>query len=149
MATDDNTDPTVLEADRRAERAKASLLSRVELLKHRFSEAKHQIDPQTQIIKHPLSAVGVAFALGVIAGLRRSPPASPGSTQHSLTGAALSGVAALGLHIVRELAVAQLGRVAKQWWSERDDALPTEAASSPMAEPVGGPIAGAEPFLEH
>jgi hypothetical protein len=141
MPTDDMTDPTVREADQRAERAKASLLSRVELLKHRFSEAKHRIDPHVLVVEHPLPAVGIAFALGVLAALRRSPAAMPEGTERSLTGAVFTGLAALGLHLVRELAVAQFGQVAKQWWSERDTASPTEVGSSRMAE--------VEPFLEH
>jgi Flp pilus assembly protein TadB len=142
MATNDSADSTVQEADRRAERAKASLLSRVELLKHRLTDAKHRLDPQTQIAKHPLPAVGIAFALGVVAALGRTRSATSGdAARHSLGGAALAGLAALGLRIVRELAMAQVGHVAKQWWTEHEGVSP--------AEPPGSRLADAEPFLEH
>lgn len=125
MATNDIAEPTALEAEaeanQRAEHAKASLLSRVEVLKHKITGAKHQLDPQAQIAKHPLPAVGIAFALGVIAGLMRATPAEPGkSTEFSFKNAAFAGLTAIGLRMVREVALGQLGHVARQWWTRAD-----------------------------
>jgi len=139
MPTTD-VDPSVQEADERATRAKESLLSRVEQLKHRFTEAKHRFDPQELIARHPIPAVGLAFALGVIAGLGRS-RSVPGEARSSLTGAALAGLATVGLRIVREAAMAQVGRAAHDWWSAREAASRTEAGGTRMPD--------AEPFLEH
>ena len=127
MTTNDLADPTVQEADRRAERAKASLLSRVELLKHKLSDARHKLDVPAQIARHPLPAVGIAFALGVAAGLRRTGSIGPiGAAMgpepgRSLRSAAFSALAAFGLHIVREIALGQLGQVARQWWAEASE----------------------------
>src|SRR5262245_54312101 len=139
MPTTD-VDPSVQEADERATRAKESLLSRVEQLKQRFTEARHRFDPQEQIARHPIPAVGLAFALGVIAGLGRPRAAGPGEARSSLVGAALAGLATVALRIVREAAMAQLGRSAHDWWSAREAA---ERARS------GSGMPDAEPFLEH
>lgn len=140
MPTTD-VDPSVQEADERAARAKESLLSRVEQLKHRFTEARHRFDPLEQIARHPIPAVGLAFALGVIAGLGRSRSAVRGEAKSSLAGAALAGLATVGLRIVREAAMAQLGRAAHDWWSAREVASRDEAGGARMPD--------AEPFLEH
>ena len=145
MTTNDIADPAVQDAaqdaDRRAERAKASLLSRVELLKHKLTDAKQKLDVPAQIAKHPLPAVGIAFALGVAAALRRPSVAMPAESGRSLRGAAFTALAAFGLHIVREVALGQLGHVAKQWWAE--------ASGDPAAEAQADRPAGIEPFLEY
>jgi hypothetical protein len=117
MATNEPAEPTVEEADRRAERAKASLLARVEVLKHKLSDAKLKVDVRSQIVKHPLPAAGIAFALGMLAGLRRTHTAGPTgtATSHPVASAVAAGIAALGLRVVRELALGQLGKMAKEW----------------------------------
>ena len=140
MPTNDDVDPSVQEADRRAERAKESLLSRVELLKQRFTDAKHRFNPQEQIARYPLPAVGVAFALGAIAGLghRR---ATSGEATSSLMGAAVAGLATVALRIVREIAMTQLGNAAHDWWNSRQDVSAAEVGGSRMPD--------VEPFLEH
>jgi hypothetical protein len=119
MPTTD-VDPSVQEADLRSARAKESLLARVEQLKDRFTEAKHRFNPQEQIVRHPIPAVGLAFALGVIIGLRGRRSAD--DTRSSLTGAALAGLATVALRVVREAAMAQLGRAAHDWWAAREEA---------------------------
>jgi hypothetical protein len=139
----------VAEADRRVERAKASLLARIDLLKHKIGDAKHQLDFKAQIAKHPLPAIGVAFALGALAAMTRQPAAPRDASfpeARSLTSAALGALAALGLRMARELAIGQLGSVAKQWWDQGGSGghpAPTaRAAASAHA-------ADLEPFLEH
>lgn len=138
MPTDDVVDPSVQEADQRVARAKESLLARMEMLKQRFTDAKHRFSPQEQIARYPIPAVGAAFALGVIAGLGRSRPA--GEARSSLGGAALAGLAAVALRVVREAALTQLAHAAHNWWSAQD---------SPSAEARGSRMPDVEPFLEH
>jgi hypothetical protein len=141
MPTNDVVDPSVQEADLRATRAKESLLSRIDLLKQRFTDAKHRFNPQEQIARYPIPAVGAAFALGVIAGLSRGRAAMPGEARSSLTGAVLAGLATVALRMVREVAMTQLGHAAHGWWAAREGTSSAEARSSRMPD--------VEPFLEH
>jgi hypothetical protein len=141
MPTHDVVDPSVQEADLRATRAKESLLARVEVLKRRFSEAKHRFNPQEQIARYPIPAVGAAFALGVIAGLTRRRSSVPTEARSSLTGAALAGLAAVALRVVREVAMTQLGHAAHNWWTAHEGASSTETGGSRPRD--------VEPFLEH
>jgi hypothetical protein len=143
MPTNDVVDPSVQEADLRATRAKESLLSRIHLLKRRFTDAKQQFNPQEHIARYPIPAVGAAFALGVIAGLRRGRPGSSGDARSSLTGAVFAGLAAVALRMVREVAMTQLGHAAHDWWTARD------GASAADAQAGGSRMRDAEPFLEH
>lgn len=140
MTTHDTVDPTVEEADRRAERAKASLLSRVELLKHKLSDARDKLDVPAQIVRHPLPAVGIAFALGMAAALRRSGSARPAESGGSVRSAAFTAVTAFGLHLVREVALGQLGLLARRWWI---DARRESAGDSGDAR-----VDDLDPFLE-
>jgi hypothetical protein len=141
MPTHDVVDPSVQEADLRATRAKESLLARVEVLKRRFTDAKHRFNPQEQIARYPIQAVGAAFALGVIAGLTRRRSSAPAEAHSSLTGAALTGLAAVALRVVREVAMTQLGHAAHNWWTAREGVSSTETRGSRPPN--------VEPFLEH
>src|ERR1041384_1579703 len=117
--TNDTADQTIEEADRRVEGAKASLVSRVELLKHKVSDARHRFDVPAQITRNPLPAVGIAFALGAVVGFRRTAKLLPApGGDRSLGSAAFAAFAAVALHVVREVAITQLGAVARQWWTE-------------------------------
>jgi len=150
MPDNENHDPTVAEADRRVERAKASLLARVELLKQKVGEARHQLDFKAQIAKHPLPAIGIAFGLGALIALRGKRPAPTVAGEislageRSLTGAALGALAAFGLRLARELAIGQLGHAAKQWWDEQAGG-PSQAKGDAPRDVA----AELEPFLEH
>ena len=141
MATNDGG-PSVQEADERVERAKASLLARLELLKQKLTDAKGKVDLRAQITARPLPAVGIAFVLGVVlAGRRRTHvDTSGGAAGRTLTGTALAGLAAVGLRLLREVAIGQLGDIAKQWWVEHGGASSEERASQ---------LPAVEPFLEH
>lgn len=144
MPNPDVVDPTVEEADRRAERAKASLLARVEVLKQRMSEAKHKLDVPSQIAAHPWPAIGVAFALGVAAGFGRKGSATPSRhapAKRSVGDMVLTAAAALGIRLVRDAALAQLTELAKDWWIHKTSVAPSEAAAGQRAD--------LEPFLEH
>ena len=135
MPINEGTDATIAEADRRAERAKASLRSRVEALKDKLGDTREQLNLGAKIANHPWPSVGVAFALGALAGLsssRRGVMASPG---RSFTGAALGVLAAFGVRLVRELAMGQLQHMAQQWWLRRErDAWRDEPAPGGYVE---------------
>lgn len=137
MATNETADTAVEDAERRAERAKASLLSRVELLKHKLGDAREKLDISAHIAKHALPAVGIAFALGVAAGLGRNRSVASGEPgANPLRGAIWSALAAFGLRALRELAIGQLGSAARQWWTEPGSERPGELArpSVPLVE---------------
>lgn len=141
------TDPAVEEADRRAERAKASLRARFAVLERRLGDVRDRIDLPEQIRRHPLPAVGIAFAFGAFVGSRRrraaghaASPAAPALAHkpRTLGGTALTLLSALGLPLLRELAIAQLKRTAAHWWSERGGSHPEYDPArgySPYAEP--------------
>ena len=119
------TDPVVVEADQRAERAKASLRARFAVLERRLGDVRDQIDLPAQIRRHPLPAVGIAFAFGALVGGRgrgatHHGAASPFATAiirrpRTLGGTALTVLSALGMSLVRELVLDALGRAAQRW----------------------------------
>lgn len=135
----DITDPLL--ADRGRERDE--LRSRVDLLSRKLDDMRDRIsriDLSEQIHRHPWPAVGIAFALGALAGrgIRRAPRATP---ERSFGSAAFGVVGTLALHVLRELALAHLGRTARRWWSEHggaplDDVYPADRTDTrPPAEP--------------
>ena len=140
MPTDDVVDPSVQEADQRAARAKQSLLARMEMLKQRYNDAKHRFSPSEQIARYPIQAVGAALALGVIAGLGGSRREMPGEARSSLTRAALAGLAAVALRVVREAALTHVAQAAHNWLADQE----RQAGRAP-----GARTSNVEPFLEH
>jgi hypothetical protein len=120
MASHDFSDPAVAEADRRAERAKASLRARLATLEHRLGEVRDRVNIPAQIREHPLPAVAIALALGALAGRRSASAAASDGGGRSLGASALASLGALGLRVVRELAIIQLSRAARHWLGERD-----------------------------
>ncbi|HEX7841506.1 MAG TPA: hypothetical protein VF469_28740 [Kofleriaceae bacterium] len=112
----DITNPLLAEADR----AREDLRSRVDQLRRKLDDVRDRIariDLSEQIHRHPWPAVGIAFALGALAGrgVRRPPRAVP---ERSFGRTALGALGAVALHVLRELALARLGRSARHWWSE-------------------------------
>jgi len=134
MPTNDVVDPTVQEADQRAERAKASLISRATVLKDKLIDARDKLDLPAQIAKHPLPSVGIAFMLGMIAGRLRTGRAAP--PPRSLTGAAFAALAGFGLRLLRDAALVELSHAAQQWWAEHD----APAAPGPAPRAGGDPL---------
>jgi len=146
MPSEDVVDPIVEEADRRAERAKASLLARVEVLKQRVTEARHKLDVPAQIARHPWPTLGVAFALGVAAGFGRKGSASleEAPPQRTVGDILLAAAAALGIRIVRDAAIGQISEIARAWWIARSG----EQAGATTSEVEVGQRGDLEPFLE-
>lgn len=138
------TDPVVVEADRRVERAKASLRARVAILERRLGDVRDRIDLPAQIRRHPLPAIGIAFAFGALVGGRgrrttHRGVASPSAAAiiakpRTLGGTALAVLSALGVQFVRELALGAVRRTAQQWWLEQSES-PDEHVASPGLDP--------------
>ena len=137
MPTNDFVDPTVQEAEQRVERAKATLISRVEALKDRLIDVRDKLDLPGQIANHPLPSVGIAFVLGMIAGRLRTTVADQ-PPPRSLTGAAVSALAAFGLRLVRDAALVQLSHTAQEWWARHGErpAPEVHASHAPAGEPL-------------
>lgn len=122
MPTHDLPDPVVAEADQRVERAKASLRSRFEQLEQRFVDVRDRLDVPEHIRRHPWPAVGIALALGALAGSRGGGRALVLS--EPMRGrSALGMVGKLALRIVRELALAQLGLTARRWLDQHASSI--------------------------
>lgn len=107
-------DPVIAEAGRRSDRAKASLRARLATLEHRIGDVRDRFDIPEQIRRHPLPAVGIALAFGALAGFGSSRRASHVAGR-SFGATAVAALGALGLRIVREIAISQLSRAARQW----------------------------------
>ncbi len=117
MASTESVDP-VAEADRRVERAKASLRSRFALLEHRLGEVREQIDVVAQIRRHPLSAVAIAAGLGMLAARRALPETAGATAERTLAGTAIAAFGALAFRLARELVIGQISDAARRWWLE-------------------------------
>jgi hypothetical protein len=140
------TDPVVVEADRRVEQAKASLRARMAVLERRLGDVRDRIDLPAQIRRHPLPAVGIAFALGALVGGRGgaagrvAPLAAPtlGARPRTLGGMALAIGSGLAFQLLREVAIGQLRRAAQRYWEESGGSLderPPEHDHARHAEP--------------
>jgi len=145
MPTNESPDPAAEAVDRGIERVTASVVARVELLGHKLRDAKRTRDVGSQIAKHALPAVAIAFALGAAAGLRRTGSAgsrAPG--RHPVRSAAFAALTAFGLRAVRELALARLGEIARQWWAEHGG--DAEADGPNREDPEMPRRTGGDPF---
>ena len=101
------------------ERARDDLRSRIDQLRDKLDAVRdriHRIDLSGLIHRHPWPAVGIAFALGAFAGRRAAPP-SRATPERSFGSTAIGAVGTLALHVLRELAIAQLGAAANRWWN--------------------------------
>jgi len=125
MAIHETMDPSVAEADRRVEQAKASLRQRLQLLERRFGGVREQLDLPAQIRRHPWPAIGIAVGLGMLAGFRgrRSAAAAVVQTERTIGGAALGAIGAIGFRVLRELALGQVGALARRMWVEHGSEL--------------------------
>jgi len=125
MANHEHIDPAVAEADRRVEQAKASLRQRLHLLERRFGGVRATLDLPAQIRRHPWPAIGIAVGLGVLAGSRgrRSVAAAAVDTERGIGGVALAALGAIGFRVLRELALGQVGALARRMWVEHGDEL--------------------------
>lgn len=136
------TDPVVVEADRRVEQAKASLRARMAVLERRLGDVRDRIDLPAQIRRHPLPAVGIAFALGALVGARgraagrAAPPAAPVlvARPRTLGSMAMAIVSGLAFQLLRELAIGQLRRTAERYWNESGGSLDEPGSYGPAPD---------------
>ncbi len=126
-------EPVVRDADERAERAKDSLTERIDELSRRFRGAKNMMNVEAQIVEHPWPAVGVALALGALAGMAGSGQNTP-APERSLGGAVIAGVGAVALRLLKSYAFSKLADAAKGWADERGDTSQKIASRDPSVE---------------
>lgn len=134
------TDP-----DRLIEDARASLVEHLGELGRRFRSARARLDLPAQIAAHPLASVGGALALGALLGFRagRKPKPVDGDIAKAGVGSAvLAALGALGVRLVKELAMRGATEAARSWWEGR-------AREVPMSEVRTSYDPTIEPFLEH
>ncbi|CAN5811462.1 hypothetical protein BH11MYX3_BH11MYX3_11480 [soil metagenome] len=128
------TESVVREADERAERAKDSLTDRIEELSRRFRGAKNMVDIEAQIAQHPWPAVGVALALGALAGLAGGHGSKEPALDRSFGGALLAGVGAVALRVLKSYAFSKFADAAKGWVDERAGTTEKVASRDPSVE---------------
>ena len=126
----------IAEDDRRVERAKESLMARVDELGRRFKEAREKFDIAAHISAHPLIAAGAAFALGAMVGIPRGSRPAPemdGQVQRSVGAVITAAIAGIAIRVAKDFAVRQLAGVAKNWWDNQGESEVT-ASRDPSVE---------------
>ena len=80
---------------------------------------RDRLDVPEHIRRHPWPAIGIAFALGALAGRggRRFVLAAAGEPSRGRPALALIGK--LAFRVLRELALAQVGLAARRWLDQR------------------------------
>ncbi|HWU89482.1 MAG TPA: hypothetical protein VN253_19610 [Kofleriaceae bacterium] len=91
-------------------------------------------DVEARIIAHPLAAVGAAFALGLLAGLRGGRIRAAESPRPFRS--ALTGVTGLAMNVARDYVLREAADAARRWWERRNGGVP-------------GDDPNLEAFLEH
>lgn len=130
------TDP-----DRHIEDARASLVAHLGELGRRFRTARAQLDVPAHISSHPLPAVGVAFAVGALLGMRGAAKRRDPDAGGGLVRAAFAGLLALGFRAAKDLAMRRFADVAQDWWMQRQQGSSSEYRTSYNR--------GVEPFFDH
>jgi hypothetical protein len=129
--------------ERQIEEARAHLVAHLSELNRRFRAARAQLDLPAHIAAHPLAAVGAAFAVGALLGLRRSSKRRKGQDAEGGLGKAVAaGIAALGLRLAKELVMRGATEAARGWWQGRQGAVSASEVRASYRPSV-------EPFLEH
>jgi hypothetical protein len=109
------------QTDRHIADAKAQLTARIEELGRRFHQVKQKLDLPAHIEAHPLIAVGGAFVLGALLGMRRKDRRRPdGTVERGMGGAILAVLGAIGLRLSKEVAARYVSDAAKSWLAQRD-----------------------------
>jgi hypothetical protein len=117
-----------VDPDRQIEEARASLVAHLGELGRRFRDVRARLDVRKKIASHPLAAVGAAFALGALLGMRGGRPRDDGGPR--LGRAALAAVAAIGMRLAKELAARGAAEAARGWWERRQQGTSSEVRTS-------------------
>ncbi len=128
------TETVIREADERVERAKDALTDRIEELSRRFRGAKNMVDIEAQIAQRPWPAVGIAIALGALAGMAAGRSKSEPAPDRSMGGAVAAGVGALALRLLKSYAFSKFADVAKGWVDERAGTTEQVASRDPSVD---------------
>jgi len=78
-----------------------------------------RIEVRESIVAHPFAAVGIGAAVGAVVGLVRPMP-----MRSRVGGAVMAALSAIGLKVIREAALRQLGSMAKDWLQNRQGEQP-------------------------
>ena len=133
------TDP-----ERQIEAARAKLVAHLGELGRRLKAARARLDIPAQIADRPLAAVGAAFAVGALLGLRASGRRRQvrAPREGGLGRAVLAGLGALTLRVAKELALRGAAQAGRTWWEQQQQ-------QAPMSEVRTSYDRHMEPFLRH
>jgi len=117
--------------------------SRFTKIKDTLVGVPERIDLRGRITRHPLPAIGIAFGLGVIAGIVRTVIEPDRGPRLRLGRALFVTAGAVALRLAREAVLWQVGDSARGWLDRArgGNVTRTEQQTSRMSE--------VEPFLEH
>jgi hypothetical protein len=112
------------------EEARASLVAHLSELRHRLVAARARVDLPAKIAARPLAAVGAAFALGALLGMRGGGGRRRGEpSEHRFTRLIFATLGALAMRAGKELALREATEAAHRWW-ERRQAASSEGQTS-------------------
>ncbi len=117
--------------------------SRFTRVKNAITDVPEKIDLRGRIVRHPLPAIGIAFGLGIAAGLLRTVLEPERGPRLRIGRAILVTAGAAALRLAREAVLWQVGDSAKSWLER------TRGGSVSRSEMRGSRMAEVEPFLEH
>ena len=75
-----------------------------------FGRKLKKIEVRESIVDHPFAAIGIAAGIGAIIGLARPMP-----HKGRVSALVMAGISAIGMRVIREAAMRQLGTMAKDW----------------------------------
>jgi hypothetical protein len=96
---------------------------------------------ETKIVANPLASVGVAFAVGVLAGLRGG--RAKETAGQRIFGAAVAGLAGLAVRAAKDYALREAADAAWKWWGRHRAGMTSTSEVRTSKEP------SVETFLEH
>lgn len=86
-----------------------------------------RIEVRETIVDHPFAAIGIAAGVGAIIGLARPMP-----EKGRISALVMAGISAIGMRLIREAAMRQLGTMAKDWITGQS----REQGSDPQYSPA-------------
>jgi hypothetical protein len=90
-----------------------------------FGRKLKRIEVRESITDHPFAAIGIAVGVGAILGLARPMP-----ERSRIGGLVMAGLSAIGMRVIKEAAMRQLGGMAKDWITGQSGASSSSATGS-------------------